>query len=407
VSVLVASHRGGDAVSYHDVDVRIAAKFRSCKSLRLLDDAGTAEGHPAAPAAGDAAGHGGGSASPPIGNTGGKNPSNAAGVDWIRCVGPVELASQVGTRLSLEFGQPEPIPGRWRYDRGERYPEAVDLLWHDGTGIKPPSPDAWTVCVDISGGALGLLGGNVAIELLRWFLLDLGMHATRIDAAVDFIDEGRNVVECAERSCMDGELCGARVWEPKCKVRDGEVIARGINIGTRGGNGSGRYLRIYDKGLETQTRPPGEWERWEVEFTGKVGAEAGKRIAEADRPAEVIAAVALGAVEFRENNGRSELDRRPLAQWYADLIDGVRPERLALERQATTLESWAAWMIASVMPTVQDAARATGQSTADVLSDVSNNWRAVRGPYERKPEKRPIVQQYVRERLNALRTKAG
>ena len=122
------------------------------------------------------------------------------------------------------------------------------------------------------------------------------------------------------------------------------MTAHGINIGKRGKMGSGRYLRVYDKGLEQKTKQAGEWIRWEVELSDTCAQQFATKFAIEDDAIETAISHALWVVEFRENNGSRMLARRPLASWYEEITQHVRRERVTAIRAKSTVETYARWV---------------------------------------------------------------
>jgi hypothetical protein len=185
------------------------------------------------------------------------------------------------------------------------------------------------------GFALAQLPGNPLqhyshdqLTDLVQYTLSVGGRITRLDLALDYTPadgaDAVGIIERAIRACETGHLCIARRYRPYPeKDYKGRWLGNGISIGTRGSkNGSGRYLRIYDKGLETKTLPVGQWERWEVELTSVVADQAARHLF-LDNPTDLqtfqtaLRQIALGAVEFR--NGTGPRKSRPLCGWYQTL----------------------------------------------------------------------------------------
>ena len=313
-----------------------------------------------------------GSECPPSGNTGGKVQwsERTVGCHWLRVVHPSASRDELRRELVRAFGEPDDVRGRWFYEHGERFSNGTLLLW--GTIVNREQADdddapGETCCVDVPGSAIDDMEPAERFNTLRRFTL--GGRVTRIDLAADAVHAERvGLIEAATASCDAGELCGSRVFEPRRRTNAGEVEAFGLCIGRRGKAGSGRYVRMYDKGLETGERPMGQWERLEVEFSGDCAAEVGVDLFGGSNDWEPRAWARInGAISFRKSTGRRELSMRPIVTWWAEWIAGPTPLSTIMRRTETTLQRHTRWLTDTVLPTVARLGQEVGVSFTDAL----------------------------------------
>lgn len=293
-------------------------------------------------------------------------------VDWLRMSGSRSRLAEVVDVLSRYFGAWEPGRGGKMWLDSEMVWGSVRLFYDESE-----SDGARHVVVEVPGSGLALLEPDRQRSLLR-SLLGLGFRGTRVDCAVDVRGSGLTLVAQCVESCRAGELCGARTWEPRERVSGGLLVAHGCNIGRRGSDGSGRYVRLYDKGLETRSAGPGEWVRWEVEFSGDCAAQVALALGDASGQAEwdeVVASRAVGAVEFRQANGARALSRRSLVEWWAAFVDGVRGVRVRAQRVAASLASYAAWLGRAVWPGLSAYAGRCGVSVPALVGALCGDVR--------------------------------
>lgn len=323
------------------------------------------------------------------------------GVDWFRVAGPFSPGRlhQIVNLLTTFYGSPESTKGRWFFDQGMKWKNSILLLWSEPTSEN----DTGGLCVDLPGDALNSLSIGDMLRLM--FRLLNGNHCTRIDLREDHRADRVGLIDAVKASCHAGELCKARRWEPRePRTNRGELTGHGVTIGQRGKNGSGRYVRIYDKGLETGESPAGTWERLEVEFTESVATQVALSIGELGAPAndwpgqrleselaKRIREFIYGAVDFRVNNGSRSLNERPRAAWWQKIIDGIHAVTVKQERVKTTLESFAVWVRRCVAPAIYDMAKASRQDVGDVVKFLVGN--EVRG--KPNPANRPIVKEFL------------
>ncbi len=336
-----------------------------------------------------------------------REPGTFGTADWFRCTAPESLAPLALDWLRRRFGEPEDIKGRHYFKEGKQYPGGASLMLGHASGI---------ICLEFNGSTLdttdeadrrqlvadlcapggfaralerdGVPASLITMQAARTVdattpadvaaalhpLNDAGHRigawkCTRIDLAIDFIGQGLRIVDHINASFDAGECCGAK---RRRKDEDGdreEWFGRTVYLGLRGENGSGKLVRAYDKGLETGTAPAGHWERYEVEFTGDRAPEVARIMATSGPEwLDKLRGIVLGAVEFRVVTGRRDRSRRPLAEWWARLIDNVRAITVSVPRLRSTLQSFAGWARRCVAPTLLAMRRHAGMSLEDTVS---------------------------------------
>lgn len=294
------------------------------------------------------------------------------GLDWVRGVGKIPQLDFVRLWAEGLFGKPEAAGGQYFYREALRFPGGLSIHYNGRTASV-----LGTLVVDVPGGLLACMSGDRRVNLLA-DLVEFGLRPTRVDVAFDlFAEPGECVglIAAVHASCKRDELCGCRAWDYREPMRGGNKRrGHSIYLGRRGNVGSGRMVRVYDKGLEMKCRPEGEHERWEVEFTGEVAEKVAAKILERGEWDQVCMALALGAVDFRECNGRRELSRRPRAGWWSERLQkwlkGEPLVRVKAEPREPTLDGTVAWLRAQVGPTLRAMARVADCSIGDVWDDV-------------------------------------
>ena len=90
--------------------------------------------------------------------------------------------------------------------------------------------------------------------------------------------------------------------------------------------------------------PEGEWERFEVEIKGDRAREVCLLLVLAfDKFNDQLWEIVIGSVDFRICNGRSELKRRPRAEWWAEYIGCTTPQRIKPVPKESSLDQWCEW----------------------------------------------------------------
>lgn len=279
------------------------------------------------------------------------SPGVYIGLDWIRCTGSVTRQPALEAFLLERFPEePKASHGAKWFKQGMVWDPGVVLSWGHNLPI---------LQVDIQGQRLRMMDADERMGLLLR-LLDVGLKPTRLDVALDWIGQDLNVCESATEACKRKELCIMRKYRLNDEfAANGFCSRRHLNLGSRE---SPVCARFYDKGQEQHTAPPGYWERFEVEWKGERAEDLAQLLREAggNWPARA-ADLVFGAVDFREENGRSELARRPLAEWWAQIVAGRDLVRIAPRQDVKTYERWLSGLRTSYGPRILELANAVQQ----------------------------------------------
>lgn len=349
----------------------------TCSTVATDDAAGTGERPAQRPGPGPASS--GTSPCTPVGITGYNQSTcpieRGVGIDWLRLVVPEQHRLELLERLRRKHGPELYARGQWMYQQACRWESGARLMWEHRSG---------TCCVDLSGGALAAYTLQDLRDLAR-FGYDAGGRCTRLDVAIDYrpgeAADDVGLVNRVVAACEAGHLCVARVWEPFRKTdRTRGLVNNGVALGVRGStDGSGRYVRVYDKGLQTNTDALGQWERWEAEFSGEVADQVARRLLVdgSDDDGVTLAdarRLALGAVEFRPGTGQRS--RRKLSDWYASITQGRPAEWLRKTRHSASIDRTADWIRKQVAPRLMALAERTGRKLTQVVDDLAQGARA-------------------------------
>ncbi|MHA7812896.1 MAG: replication initiation factor domain-containing protein [Phycisphaerales bacterium] len=309
-------------------------------------------------------------------------------MDWLRVSGPRAQRHAALRLLEAFFGKSEPGKGRYFLSCGDRIGDCGVYYDDPASGEKA----AEHMVVDISGGMLSELESNDLVHQLTHELYALGCSATRIDIAVDF-DDQPDLIETAYQACKQGKLAGAKcfriVESENARGSDG----RTLYIGKRGKMGSGRMLRVYDKGLETRTKDAGEWVRWEAEYTHDCARQVGDAYARADDPVKCLLQHAFGVCDFKEDPDEKNLSRRPRCKWFEKLVGLIDPSTVRAERAASTIYSKVRWFKDAVAPMLRTVQRVTGADLDRIVHEIT-------GQVQTKPNK--LHEPFVRGLCNSL-----
>ena len=252
--------------------------------------------------------------------------------DWIRLVGPDSQANWLIQRLRKTYGDCIPHSGAKFFRAG--------AFWHPGI-LASWGHKSKIIMIDLQGSRLACTPVAEFMQLTNEILMH-GFHCTRIDLAVDHVGMDLKLYEHAKASCETGELCKLRSYSPDPEFKsDGIATRLLLKLGKRT---SPICVRIYDKGLETKTLPVGQWERFEVEFKDDRAYEVCMKLcSDGAHINEALWRYVIGAVDFRTINGRSEILRRPLVQWWAEYIGQAEPLNSPPCPKESGFDTWWNW----------------------------------------------------------------
>ncbi|MEM1011476.1 MAG: replication initiation factor domain-containing protein [Planctomycetota bacterium] len=282
------------------------------------------------------------------------------GIDWLRCTAPHAAHEHIKRLLEELFGPGEKCRGQHLYTEGLSFAHGA-RLFRDAT---PDGHSGWSVMLELGGEPCGELGLGRVLMVLDAVIAN-GGRCRRLDVAADFrAEEGEpdiKLIDRMEKACLAGELTHARVFHRDTRrqtakgVRGGIVTGDMLTLGSR--QGSGRYGRCYDKGLESGQAERGRWVRFETEFTHNVAefvaielngswVDALERndgqldhAALVDEAGVILAQRLFGAFDFRSGKAW-HVDRKKRAGWWSKLLGDLRVGVARAVRKTSTVASY-------------------------------------------------------------------
>lgn len=262
----------------------------------------------------------------PGGNTGDRLTASS---DWFSGTALKEEMPRLLRFLDRMFGKGEETgrPCGW-YAQGYVWPNGAKLGW------SPDRPECW---LSINGQSMAIIGP----DRMWWFLTslyDLRLNCTRLDLALDDYSRELIVLDKVLAAASVGNVVGFRRWQHFRPVRNmvtGELEGETHSFGRRGRDGSGRFVRIYDKGLESN----GEQDciRLEVELSGDIAREFFAELVGAgsvEKFYSTVARIAVGSIDFKDRAGaHGHKDRMVRLDWWQRVIDRVGEGVYAVKRR--------------------------------------------------------------------------
>lgn len=291
---------------------------------------------------------------PPSGNTGVESEKlPEIGVDWLAGTFKGDVFQHVSSLIRGTFQEEflqEEFSLRW-YERARKTPNGIRFAWQPRQG--GVVGDRCESHLDICGSALSGLSHLQILRLLK-SLQSIGFSCSRIDVKLD--DFSKIVTPAlAYEAWKNGNVSGFQVHKWTTSGRFGEECGETLSLGRRGSNGSGKYLRIYNKtvqscGLIDATRI-------ELEMSDIWAKDAFKNLCSIDENSlemipQMLAGYISGAVDFIDKSvDPDHASRCPRLSWWDAIIGEFAKFKASRIYKTQTLEKAKKWLFKQVAPT--------------------------------------------------------
>ncbi|MBA7528192.1 hypothetical protein ES705_20375 [subsurface metagenome] len=288
--------------------------------------------------------------------------SNPVGAHWLRNSFDSKVLEKVKAWVSRFFGESTLNDyGMLSYGRHYSWQSGVSLCFDDETDPEHnPGSHRGRMTLDVPGKACDSL---TASDLLLFMegCQDIGCKCTRIDV---FWDDYNRIVSFEElrRIADEGDFSGFQIssenrTKNRTRKENGGLIYDAVTFGRRGCKGSGKYLRAYDKNLESK----GESDciRWECEFSQEKAQEVFTWLVGADGNLDVFAslcgALIGGCINFvhrKTKEGEKHIARLDVYEWWQEIIDSLGVLSVRIAKKVNTLAGTIEWVKRQVSPSL-------------------------------------------------------
>jgi len=295
----------------------------------------------------------------PVSNTGVKwtkdeiKPVFEVGIDWIAGTTnearSTELMAELGQFFTDEFVDQERGIGFYQ----ESYRSTLGIV----VGLKPRGTGRDDCYFSIPGSVVGAIAHEKIHELIKLLICEYDFHFSRMDLKLD--DYSKTITpELAYTAYQDGNIAGFKAHHWHSSGSEAKGIGRTLELGRRGKKGSGKFMRIYDKTVESK----GEIDATRIEL--ELSQESAKSVATlfAAVPSEDIAKyifdIITSSVDFIARDASERLDRAIRLDWWAVIADGREKIKLTGIHIKSTLDSAKRWVhnqVAPILATIVNA----------------------------------------------------
>jgi len=283
--------------------------------------------------------------------------SNPVGVHWLRNSFDHKKLEKVKAWVSNFFGESTLKDyGKLGYGRHYAWESGVSLCF-DADPENNPNSHRGRITLDVPGKACAEL---TAPDLLLFMegCQALDCKCKRIDV---FWDDYKRIVSLEElgRVADVGDFSMFRIssanrTKNRTRKENDGLLYNAVTFGRRGCKGSGKYLRVYDKNLESN----GESNciRWECEFSQEKAQEVFTWLVGASGNLDVFATLCGsligGCINFVHRTGEKHIGRLDVYEFWQEVIKllGVLSVRIA--KKENTLTGTIEWVEKQVAPSL-------------------------------------------------------
>jgi len=276
---------------------------------------------------------------------------NEVGIHWLRISIVRQYLSQVRAYLDFYFGESaQDSYGLWSYDSRFHWPNGASLNY-DCDAARSDSVHNGKFTVEIPGQALdGIAQTDLHLFLLR--LRQFSPTCTRCDV---FFDDYNRIIRPGDMHeiVKDRDYSGFRKSQIKQGYDNGRLIHDEIDFGKRGQNGSGQYLRVYDKVLESKGEK--NCVRFEVEFTKKRSHKVFDKLSQVtsvDAFATLCGSLVGGSVKFIHRSGDKNISRLDVYDFWLEILELLGSVVIRIPAKETDMEGKYKYIYRQVTPTL-------------------------------------------------------
>jgi hypothetical protein len=278
---------------------------------------------------------------------------STVGVHWLRISFSTKYLSEIAQFLSHIWGDHSQDGfGLWSYDSRLIWSSGVSLNYDEDVD-RSERVHAGQMTLDCPGSALDEMTAP-DLQLLIKFADQMGGKCTRIDVFFDDYARIVNPVDLLDLiKC--GDYSGLRHAQDRQKYDMAKLIRDEVSFGERGSRGNGKYLRFYDKEIESK----GEQNccRWEVEFSQRKADTVFKKLAQTmgdmDCFASMCGSLIAGCVTFVHRNGDKNVSRLKRYHWWEQILSILgEPLKIRAERKVDNLTGKIQWVTRNVSPSL-------------------------------------------------------
>jgi len=310
--------------------------------------------------------------------------SQSVGIHWFRISILFQYLNAVRSYCEIYFGSSSVDDYAYNsFDARYLFTNGVSLSY-DSSLDKTNSIHGGYVSLDIPGNVLD----GMKPDDMRMFFFGLrkyGVKSTRTDA---YLDDYQNIIKLSElRKIVEKyDFSGFRKGQSTRVFKEGRLVHDEVVFGNRGKNGSGKYLRVYDKNLESKGGK--NCVRCEIEFTKEHAEKAFDLLSQTgsvESLAALCAELVVGTINFVHRTSEKNIGRLKVYKFWERIKKNLGSVVIRIPVKHSTIKTMFKFIENQAIRTLA-VLRGTFISDVDYL-----NWQFVRlteadlclSPYQR------------------------
>lgn len=277
--------------------------------------------------------------------------SNDVGVHWARISFDRKHLDKVDEWVSHFWGKSDTDGrGLWSYDYRKFWASGVGLHF-DAALERSLELHRGRITLDCPGSALDELSAPDLVMFLEGCYKLFDGKCVRLD--VFFDDHARIISPCQMQDIVkSADYSGFRKGQVSSTFDLGRLEHDEVRFGRRGQQGSGKYLRTYDKNLESK----GEKNciRWELELTKDKAHKVFTQLAETSGDIEAFAtlcgAVVGGSIKFVHRTADKNVGRLDVYDFWSSILERIGNVAVRVEKKVSSVTGKIEWTKRQVAP---------------------------------------------------------
>ncbi len=280
---------------------------------------------------------------------------NEVGIHWLRISIPRQHLSKMLAYLCVYFGDSTKDGyALWSYDTRYVWPNGASLNY-DCDAERAERVHHGKATLDVPGKALD----GIEQTDLHLFLLSLRQFSptcTRCDVFFDDYSRVNTPTKIHEITKRNDYSRFRQVHlKQSYATRKGvySLTHDEVDFGRRGQNGAGKYLRVYDKNLESDGKK--NCIRWECEFSKKRAHKVFDKLSQVtsvEAFATLCGSLVAGSIDFIHRNGEKNIGRLEVYSFWERIKKLLGTVVVRVSVKTNDIEGMYKWVYRQVSPTM-------------------------------------------------------
>lgn len=300
-----------------------------------------------------------------------QNSNSEVGIHWLRISIPHKYLKQVRLYCDRYFGESsQDGRGLWAYDTRYTWSNGA-ALYFDDDPERAEQVHGGRATLELCGRVLD----GIAQDRLHCFVIGFQPYAPNCTRCDVFFDDYRRTIEPDALKTIAKKKNFSRFnkfqikqhYEPIPGKNATKLVHDEIDFGSRGENGCGKYLRVYDKTLESDGKK--DCVRWEIEFSKERSHKVFEKLCQVtsiESFAALCGSLIAGAIVFVHRSSEKNIGRLVIYNFWRQIKKLLGCVVIRIEKKFSDIGTMHKFIWKQVTPTLATLRR-TFQTDSDFL----------------------------------------